>query len=115
MVLIVPVKEALREYAKSKGLDPKSDEGKRAMLQKIQDEIDSYRKGGKHFGEFPEVWLPKAVAVLPEAFTEQNHLVNSTMKIVRGKVEQHYQDRIDYAYTPEGRDLFNPKNMAALD
>ena len=115
MVLIVPAKEALREYAKSKGLDPKNDEGKRAMLQKIQDEIDAYRAGGKHYGEFPEAWLPKAVAVLPEAFTEQNHMVNSTMKIVRGKVEQFYQDRIDYAYTPEGRDLFNPKNMAALD
>ena len=115
MVLIVPAKDALREYAKSKGVDPATTEGKRLMLQKIQDEIDSYRTGGKHFGEFPEVWLPKAVAVLPEAFTEKNHLVNSTMKIVRGKVEQYYQDRIDYAYTAEGRDLFNEKNMAALD
>lgn len=115
MALIVPAKDVLREYAQSKGVDPDSLEGKKLMLKKIQREVDEYRKGGKHFGEFPEAWLPTALAILPEAFTEQNHLVNSTMKIVRGKVEQYFQDRIDYAYTPEGKDLYNPKNLAAFD
>ena len=114
IALIVPNKDTLKEYAQSKGVDAKTEEGKRLMLQKIQDEVNEYRKGGKHYGEFPEQWLPKALAVLPEAFTEQNHMVNSTMKIVRGKVEQHYQDRIDYAYTPEGKELFNPQNMQAF-
>jgi len=51
---------------------------------------------------------------LPEAFTEQNHMVNSTMKIVRSKVEEHYADRIEYAYTIEGKELMNEQNMAAL-
>ena len=41
-------------------------------------------------------------------------MVNSTMKIVRGKVEEFYQDRIDYAYTEEGKNLFNEKNLASL-
>ena len=41
-------------------------------------------------------------------------MVNSTMKIVRGKVEQAYKDRMDYAYTPEGKDIMNHMNMAAL-
>jgi long-chain acyl-CoA synthetase len=54
------------------------------------------------------------VAVLPEPWTEQNHLVNSTMKVVRGKVEDYYRDRIEYAYTPEGKELINEKNLAAL-
>lgn len=115
MALIVPNQDALKEYAQSKGVAPASEEGKRLMLSKIQEEVDEYRKGGKHYGEFPEQWLPKALAILPEAFTEQNHMVNSTMKIVRGKVEQHYQDRIDYAYTAEGKDLFNEKNLQAFD
>ena len=84
------------------------------MLKKIQEEIDSYRKGGSHEGMFPERWLPAAVAVLPEPFTEQNGLVNSTMKIVRGKVEKHYADRIDYAYTAEGKNLLNEKNIESL-
>lgn len=113
MVLIVPNKDTLKEHAKALGLDPATEDGKKAMLQKIQDEVNEYRNG-KFAGMFPEQWLPKAIAVLPEAFTEQNHMVNSTMKIVRGKVEEFYADRIEYAYTPEGKELMNEKNMAAL-
>lgn len=113
MVLIVPNKDTLKEHAKALGLDPATEDGKKAMLQKIQDEVNEYRNG-KFAGMFPEQWLPKAIAVLPEPFTEQNHMVNSTMKIVRGKVEEFYADRIEYAYTPEGKELMNEKNMAAL-
>ena len=113
IVLIVPNKDALKEYVKGQGMDPQSLEGKQAMLQKIQDEVNEYRNG-KFAGMFPEMWLPKAIAVLPEAFTEQNHMVNSTMKIVRGKVEEYYADRIEYAYTLEGKELMNARNMDAL-
>ncbi len=114
IVLIVPAKDALKEYVSSKGLDPASREGKEAMLKKIQEEIDSYKKGGSHEGMFPERWLPAAVAVLPEPFTEQNGLVNSTMKIVRGKVEKRYADRIGYAYTAEGKNLLNDRNLESI-
>ena len=113
MVLIVPNKDTLKEYVKAQGIDPTTEAGKKAMLQKIQDEVNEYRNG-KFAGIFPEQWLPKAIAVLPEAFTEQNHMVNSTMKIVRGKVEEFYADRIEYAYTPEGKELMNEKNIASL-
>ena len=113
IVLIVPNKDALKEYVKAQGLDYSTEEGKKAMLKKIQDEVNEYRNG-KFAGMFPEMWLPKAIAVLPEAFTEQNHMVNSTMKIVRGKVEEYYADRIEYAYTLEGKELFNEKNIASL-
>ena len=113
IVLIVPNKEALKEYVKAQAIDPTTEAGKKAMLQKIQDEVNEY-KNGKFAGMFPEQWLPKAIAVLPEAFTEQNHMVNSTMKIVRGKVEEYYADRIEYAYTLEGKELFNEKNIASL-
>ena len=115
IALIVPNKDALKEYAKSQGLDPASEEGKKAMLQKIQDEVNTYKKGGKHYGQFPERWLPAALVICDEPWTEQNHLVNSTMKVVRGKVEKYFEDRINYAYTEEGKNLFNEKNMAALN
>ena len=113
IVLIVPNKDALKDFVRSRLLDPLSIEGKEAMLQKIQDEVNEYRHG-KFAGMFPEMWLPKAIAVLPEPFTEQNHMVNSTMKIVRGKVEEYYADRIEYAYTLEGKELLNPRNIEAL-
>jgi len=115
IVLIVPNKDALKEYVSSMGKSPNGEEGRRLMLDKIQGEIDSYKKGGSNAGVFPERWLPAAVAVLSEHFTEENHLVNSTMKIVRGKVEKTYADRIAYALTAEGKKLYNEKNMAALE
>ena len=53
-------------------------------------------------------------AVLPEPFTEQNGMVNSTMKIVRGKVEKAYASRIDHLYTPEGKNPVNRENIKSL-
>ena len=116
IALLVPNKEALKAYVKEVAPehDPASEDARKKMLLKIQEEIDSYRKGGKNYGAFPERWLPAAVCVLPEPFTEQNHMVNSTMKIVRGKVEKAYEDRMKYAYTPEGKDIVNPQNLSSL-
>ena len=114
IALVVPDKEALRRYAKGQGADPESGEGKKLMLEKLQEEVYSYRQGGSREGIFPQRWLPGALAVLPEPFTEQNGLVNSTMKVVRGKVEKFYADRIEYAYTPEGKNLLNPRNMESV-
>lgn len=106
IVLVVPNKEALRAAAPG---------DKEAQLCLIQADVDSYRKGGIRAGQFPEKWLPTAIVVCEEPFTEKNGLVNSTGKVVRGKVEKHFEKRIEYAYTPEGKQLINPQNMAALD
>lgn len=106
IVLVVPNKEALRAAALG---------DKEAQLRLIQADVDSYRKGGIRAGRFPEKWLPTAIVVCEEPFTEKNGLVNSTGKVVRGKVEKHFEKRIEYAYTPEGKQLINPQNMAALD
>lgn len=116
IVLVVPNKDALKDFVKKSdpSLDITSREAKVLMLKKLQSEVDSYKKGGAHSGMFPERWLPAAIAVLPEPFTEQNGLVNSTMKIVRGKVEKYYADRIEYAYTPEGKELLNEKNIKSV-
>ena len=114
VVLIVPEKEPLAEYVRSRGLDPASQEGKIEMLGKIQAEIDRYKPGGSHQGMFPERWLPSAVIICDEPFTIANKMMNSTSKIVRGKVEEHYADRIDFAYTAEGKALDNRRNLESL-
>ena len=114
VVLIVPEKEALADFVKKEGLDPKSREGKVAMLKKIQAEIDTYKTGGPHADLFPDRWLPAAVIICDEPYTIANQMMNSTMKVVRRKVEEHYADRIEYAYTAEGKQLLNEKNIASL-
>ena len=77
-------------------------------------EVGRFKKGGEFEGMFPERWLPSCFAVLAEPFTEQNQMINSTMKMVRGKIEKAYAARIAYMYTTEGRKLLNPQNLDAL-
>ena len=114
IALITPNKEALKAYAKEQGLDPESKEAKVKMLELLQDEVNMYRKGGRLYGAFPERWLPAAVCVLPEPWTEQNHFLNSSMKVVRGRVEEAYKANMDFAYTPEGKNIVNDMNLASL-
>ena len=114
IALVTPNKEALKSYVKELGLDPKTDEAKVKMLEKIQDEVNCYRKGGKLYGAFPERWLPSAICVLPEPWTEQNHFLNSSMKVVRGRVEDAYKAHMEFAYTPEGKNVVNQMNLSSL-
>ena len=114
IALVTPNKEALKSYVKELGLDPKTDEAKVKMLEKIQDEVNCYRKGGKLYGAFPERWLPSAICVLPEPWTEQNHFLNSSMKVVRGRVEEAYKANMEFAYTPEGKNVVNQMNLSSL-
>jgi len=114
VALIVPDKAALKEAVEAKGLDAASVEGRKAMLDILQAEVDTYKKGGKHEGMFPERWLPTAIGICDEEFTIANKMMNSTMKIVRGKVEEHYASLLDYLYTAEGKDIRNSRNVEAL-
>lgn len=114
IALIVPNKEQLTRKVKQQGLSLETEEGKLAALKKLEFEVGKFKKGGVFEGRFPERWLPSVIAVLPEPFTEQNQMINSTMKMVRGKIEKAYQHRIDALYTAEGKKLLTQENLSAL-
>ena len=114
VVLVIPNKTALAEEVKKSGLDPDTLEGKKAQLAIIKSEVDAYRSSGKKAGMFPERWLPASIIVGDTPFTEQNGMLNTTMKMVRGKVEKFYAERIEYAMTAEGKDVMNEKNINSL-
>jgi len=52
--------------------------------------------------------------VLGEGFTEQNHFLNSTLKMVRGKITEFYRDRIETIFTPQGKEICNPQNRMII-
>ncbi len=108
--LVVPNKAALQQQ----GFDLKTEDGRRNALQAINREIAQFKKGGAYADMFPDRWLPSAIAVLKEPFTEQNHMINSTMKMVRGAIEKAYANRIANIYTAEGKKIDNAENMDAL-
>jgi long-chain acyl-CoA synthetase len=114
VVLVIPNKAALAEAVKEKGLDPASEAGLKAQLDIIKGEVDSYRPGGRHAGLFPEKWLPAAIIVGETPFTEQNGMLNTTSKMVRGKVEKFYKERIDILYSADGKNLYEQHNLDAF-
>ena len=114
IALLVPNKENISKWLKENNLSHHSDEGQTAVLKMLEDEIAKFKSGGIHSNQFPERWIPSAIAVLGEAFTEQNKLMNSTLKIVRGKITEFYKNRIDYLYTKEGKDVCNHQNLTII-
>ena len=114
VVLVVPGKEAVLQYLSEKGVDPGSAHGLETALKKIELEFQEYRAGNKYGAMFPQRWLPSAIGILEEAFTEENHMLNFQLKAVRGRVVDRYSQRITYLYTPAGKNISNEQNIAAL-
>ena len=114
IALVVPNKAAILAQLKPHQLGLDSEEGQKMALEIIQNELNQYRPGGKHEDMFPHRWLPTAVGILPEAFTENNKLLNSTMKVVRDRVVSYFKEYVDFLYTPEGKNIQNNKNKDSL-
>ncbi|MFZ4455837.1 MAG: AMP-dependent synthetase/ligase [Bacteroidales bacterium] len=106
--LLVVNKEYLKKAVQS---DISTSKGREEAVKLVQSEVDKFKGKGQFAGMFPERWLPSTFAILPEPFTEQNRMVNSTMKIVRPKVEEVYADRIASLYTAEGKNILNEENL----
>lgn len=114
VALVVLNKDNVLKYLKDQHLSLLDDIAPEMVLKLIESEITQYKAGGKYSGEFPERWLPAAIAVLGEGFTEQNHFLNSTLKMVRGKITEFYKDRIDFMLTAEGKDICNHQNRMII-
>lgn len=111
VALIVANREALKRQVRHNAA---SIEGKQEAIQLILQDINKFRAGGVHAGMFPERWLPATFAILAEPFTEQNRMINSTMKVARGEVESVYKETFNFLYTPEGKIVTNDRNMEAV-
>ena len=112
IALVVPSKENLSRAIEERGIEGDARYQEAAKI--IAQEVAKYRSGGAFADEFPDRWVPAVIAIADEPFTEQNGLVNSTMKVVRNKVEKHFVDAIAHAYTPEGKAVDNNRNILAL-
>jgi len=114
IVLLVPNGEALARWAKNNNVSLTEPKGVEAVLNEIESVISQYKQGGIYDNLFPSRWLPTAIGILDEPFTQDNTLLNTTMKMVRAKIVDRYKDKIDYLYTPEAKNIVNPVNIKAL-
>lgn len=112
--MIVPDMEVINRELKHRGIEKGTDDGNKESLKLIQNDINQFKKGGKHEGLFPERWLPTAIAVLPSAFTADNKMLNAMLKMVRGKINEHYSKELDFLYTPQSKNIENDMNLKAI-
>ncbi len=112
--LVVPNREAILRWVEETGLSRDAAETPKKVLNLLEGEIAHYLPGGSKEGMFPARWLPSTLAVLDESFTEQNRLLNSTLKMVRGRIEERYRERIAELHRPEGKECAARTNLEAI-
>ncbi len=115
VILLYPNKEALKRWANSNNVDISKQNGKELILKHIESEVNQYRSGNKFDNMFPQRWLPVAIGILKEGFTEENQMLNSTLKIVRNKIIANYSTVLEYLYTPEAKIIGNKNNLEAIN
>ncbi len=112
--LLVPNTEALKKWCQNNNIVHSKLKGQEAILELLDSVIRQFKQGGENADLYPSRWLPSAIAIIDEPFNMDNQLLNSTGKMVRGKIIEYYKDRIDYLYTPEARSIVNPENIDTL-
>lgn len=112
--MIVPEIEEINRELKKLNINPGSAEGNQKTVQWIEGEINEFKKGGAQGELFPDRWLPATFVVLPEAFSQENGLINSTMKMVRGKITEYFSKELEFLYTPQAKNIENTMNMEAV-
>ena len=112
--MFVPEIESVNRELKVRGIEKGTEEGNKESLKIILNEVNEYKKGGEYEGIFPERWLPASIVILPEGFTQENGLVNGSMKIVRGKITEYFSKELEFLYTPQAKNIENAMNIEAI-
>jgi long-chain acyl-CoA synthetase len=105
----------LRKMLLSAAVDFTSSEGKKKALELITHEINKLRFDTVLAKQYPSRWLPSVYCLLEDGFTEKNHLLNSTMKIVRPKIEQVYENLFEMMYAADGKSKSTDYNIRLLE
>lgn len=113
--MIIPDIEVINRELKKRNIKPGSEEGNLETIQILISEINQYKKGGLYEDMFPERWLPATFVVLPEALSQENGLINATMKMVRGKICDYFNNELEFLYTPLAKNIVNDVNLAAIN
>ena len=114
VALLYPNKSNIKQWALHNRHDPQTQQGRKAMLLKIQSEINKFMPHGELSNLFSPRWLPSTVYIMKEPFSENNGMVNSTLKIVRPAIIKHYKNALRFLYTPDAKEISNKTNLDNL-
>ncbi len=105
----------LRKMLTSTSVDFASPDGKKKTIELITHEINKLRFDTVLAKKYPSRWLPSVYCLLEDGFTEKNHLLNSTMKIVRPKIEHVHENLFSMMYNSDGKSKSIDYNIQLLE
>jgi len=80
------------------------------ILSAIKESVYSFKE---HVADtIPSQWIPAAMEIIPKPFSEEDKLINSTMKLVRYRVTEFYSERIEQMY--KDNDFMNKRNLETV-
>ena len=84
------------------------------LISEITTSIYNFKSHNSYKGKFPEKWIPSTYRIMEEPFSEQNKMINSTMKMVRHNIVEKYNADIEYMYA-KGNKPNNETNNKILN
>jgi long-chain acyl-CoA synthetase len=113
VALVVPEPAGINDFMEEKGITGSTAEELDLVIEALRGALMRYRKDPGLKSLFVADWTPRTFAFLPEAFGEDNGMMNASMKIVRRAIVARYQNRIARLYTEE-EDPVNAANREVL-
>ena len=85
------------------------------LLDELRASFYRFKNEETYRNRFPEQWIPATFQIVEDQFTEENKLVNSSMKMVRFRIIETYRDLLDRMFAEDGPDYRNDRNVAAVE
>jgi len=84
------------------------------LMKEIKKSFYQFKYEKDYANKFPEKWIPTVFRIVSEPFTEENKMINSTLKMVRYKIIETYQQDIAEMYENGRSATISPKNMETV-
>ncbi len=102
-------KKAIEELIQKEGISSYTE-----LNKSIKDQILLFAKQIEFKDKFPSKWIPSNFQIIADEFSEDNKMINSTLKMVRHRITETYKSRLDLMYGDKARQNALDENIKVL-
>ena len=107
--LVTLNKKAVEELIKKEGISSYTE-----LNKCMKDQILLFAKQPEFKDKFPGKWVPSNFQIIADEFSEDNKMINSTLKMVRHKITETYKSRLDLMYGTKAQQNALDENIKVL-
>ena len=85
------------------------------ILNKIKTELNLFSHQPEFKNKFPPKWIPSSFQIIKEDFSEENKMINSTLKMVRRNITETYQNKLDLMYGNDAKQQTKKENIKVIE